>query len=56
MREWNLKLNPLKHFLGIAPLWLCYPDEYMISRYSNTNWESVQFAEMIASAWNGISR
>lgn len=32
-------------------LWLCYPDEDMISEI---NPESVRFAEMLATAWDGI--
>ena len=50
----NLKLNPLKHYLGIAPLWLCYPDEEFARWYSNINWDSVTFAESLATAWDGI--
>jgi hypothetical protein len=52
--KYNLKLNPLKHYLGTSPLWLCYPNEYMTSRYRDINWDSVKLAEMIATAWNGI--
>lgn len=48
----NLKINPLKHYLGITPLWLCYPNEYMNSKI---NLNSIRFAESLATAWNGIS-
>jgi hypothetical protein len=47
----NLKINPLKHYMGIAPLWLCYRNEYRVSRISQN---SIRFAEMLATAWNGI--
>ena len=46
-----LKINPLKHYLGITPLWLCYHNEDINSKI---NPNSIRFAELLATAWNGI--
>jgi hypothetical protein len=54
--RYNLRINPIKHYMGIAPLWLCYPDGYMVSRTRSINQNSIRFAEMLATAWNGIDQ
>lgn len=50
----TLKINRYKHYTGFHPLWLCEPDQDFYEWYKNVNRESVRFAELLATAGNGI--
>ncbi|MGE5662671.1 MAG: hypothetical protein ACM3X1_10550 [Ignavibacteriales bacterium] len=50
----TLKINRYRHYSGFRPLSLCEPDEEAYEQYRNTDWKAVKFAEMLATANNGI--
>jgi hypothetical protein len=54
--NYTLKINRYKHYAGFHPLWLSEPNKEFFEWYKNVNQESIRFAELLATARNGIKR